>query len=119
MRCPKCRKEIAYEAVVHEACGWRASASPAAVVVVPEVPPATSEQREVHIAKMRALVAKWKAAPEPQRKRSVERVAMMEDVGHGTKCTCEVCWPERERRSRAKYAAQAEGSPEVEADTGA
>ena len=62
MRCPKCRKEIAFEAVRHEACGWRASSVVAAEAEAKrvEVERVTEEQRGVHMAKIRKILG---AAP--------------------------------------------------------
>lgn len=92
MRCPKCRAEIPFEALKHSACGWRVSGlepGPSSEIEIEE-----RAQRAVidaNLQRMRAVV-KHRASAAVENDRVKRKVAMLSDVGHGSVCTCEVCW---------------------------
>jgi hypothetical protein len=94
MKCPGCRKEIAIEAVEHS-CGWRVSSEVATSSEV-VAPPASREQVESHLARMREVVGSV-PAPRPV-VRGKAKVAMLTDVGHGEACCCEGCWVGRMKK---------------------
>jgi len=63
MKCPKCRRAMAFDAVSHE-CGWQA------VVSRPpreEEPPAAREDARGYIERIREMLAQRKLSAEEQR----------------------------------------------------
>lgn len=88
MKCPRCRREVAFNAVRHSECGWSVSSGGVAAAAV-EIP-ATREEREAHMEKIRAVLKRPVVKQE-------KRESMLEDVGHGAVCTCEFCWAARMR----------------------
>src|SRR5262249_44846681 len=92
MRCPKCRKSIAFEAGEHPACGWKFASKVAVKYEEVVEPPESLEVRLKHLAKMRELV---KRRPEKADRVERPKVELMRDVGHGDRCTCEICYVTR------------------------
>jgi hypothetical protein len=95
MRCPGCRQAIDFDAVEH-ACGWRVSRLMQADQAIreaerPQSPPAKREVVDAHLAKIRGIVSAKTIAPPALNDRMLRRVPMLADVGHGDKCTCELC----------------------------
>lgn len=97
MRCPKCRKAIAFDAMSHE-CGWRVSSHTNGARPEPEVRTVTPGSKllaEEMMGRLRKLTG-----ARPYREIVQDRstgyvppeVPMLRDVGHGPRCTCEVCW---------------------------
>lgn len=116
MRCPKCRMEIAFNALKHAACGWAVTSGGVNVaqVELAEVVAATLAQRLVHLERIRSIVGRERRSEAPPADRVRERVPMLKDVGHGCLCTCEVCWGERTRITRQRDVLGTKLSPSEE-----
>jgi hypothetical protein len=93
MKCPRCRKEIAFAAMEHVACGWKL---PSMTVVRPIV---RSEVGEKALALMRSMI-KIKVRKMEERKPAGPLPGVEVTPGHGTICTCEFCFPKRMRRQQ-------------------
>ena len=96
MKCPKCRKEMAYDAVEH-GCGWKLPSRVARTVAVVDDPPASREVVEASLVKIAAILKRPRTpVPVSEEVRKLRgHVPMLRDVGHGEECTCEVCWAAR------------------------
>src|SRR5262249_37542946 len=58
----------------------------------PDARPAPREVIDANLAKMRAIVKRIPGMPERLERPKVE---LLRDVGHGSECTCEMCWNAR------------------------
>jgi len=81
-----------YEAVAH-GCGWKATTRQE-IVVAEKDDRVPVEVARGHIEKIRE---KLKMPPKSVavEKQKFPKPPMLSDVGHGTTCTCEVCWQMR------------------------
>jgi len=63
MKCPKCRRAMAFDAVSHE-CGWQAIVSRPPM---PEEPPAQREDARGYIERIREMLAQRRRLSESER----------------------------------------------------
>jgi hypothetical protein len=99
MRCPGCRKEIAFEAIEHAACGWKiASRQVVARRPLARNVPVNAELR----AELDRLLKRFRSTAGAKLKRDYGHVPTIEEVtpGHG-KCWCELCFPKRVKPPRS------------------
>ena len=81
MRCPKCRRYLAFDAMEHD-CGWKLASREVSSRLDPQA------RERVH-GMLRDLLKTLKG-------RRVEDGVLREvTVGHGNRCCCEVCFPKR------------------------
>lgn len=98
MKCAKCGKERALSATEH-GCGWRAGAG--GFVSEKKDEPHREEERaapgvvEAHLEKIRQTLSRKPSAGRYKVDRADPPPPCLSDVGHGTLCTCEVCWQMR------------------------
>lgn len=92
VKCPRCRKEIAFAAMEHPACGWKLASK--------SVPIPKTEAGEKAFAAMRSMIKRPPLKVE-ERKPALKLDGVEVTPGHGGFCTCELCFPKRMRPRNA------------------
>ena len=96
MRCPQCKRALAFEAMGC-ACGWKLasrSSSPVARKPIERLKPMSAEHREELDRLLKGY--RLKAQTQLERQPASAKKHMAEVTpGHGNTCTCESCWPYR------------------------
>ncbi len=113
MKCPRCRREIAYEAITCK-CGWSARVS------MPVTSKPATRPVPLHLAnpalreQLDALLKKFRAHAQERLARAPHTSQPLPEVteGHGVHCFCEKCFPQRVRRRDGQTRVASEAAPE-------